>query len=141
MTEQTTTPMAAVERLQAAINAHDLDALVACFSPDFLSVQPAHPGRTFRGAEQVRQNWQMILGGVPDLHATLVRSAVDGGTVWAEWEWSGTRRDGGAHEMRGVTVQGGTGETLAWANFYMEVVDPSDAGVSAAIRAQLGQSR
>lgn len=126
----------AVERLQAAINSHDLDALVACFTPDFASRQPAHPSRDFTGSEQVRQNWAMIFAGVPDLRARLVRSAASGDTFWAEWEWSGTRRDGQPHEMRGVTVQGIDGDRLSWVNFYMEVVESAGADVMATIRAQ-----
>ncbi len=67
---------AVVHRLQAATNAHDLDALVACFATDYLSEIPAHPARSFRGGEQVRRNWTQILAGVPDLHSELVREAV-----------------------------------------------------------------
>ncbi|HEV1998249.1 MAG TPA: nuclear transport factor 2 family protein [Candidatus Dormibacteraeota bacterium] len=126
--------IAAVERLEGAINSHDIDQLVACFAPDFVSRQPAHPSRDFTGREQVRQNWAMIFAGVPDLRAKLVRSALSGDTAWAEWEWSGTRRDGQPHEMRGVTVQGISGDQLAWVNFYMEMVDVAGADVMTSIR-------
>ena len=44
------------ERLVQAMNAHDLEAHVACFRDDYRSEQPAHPARTFTGREQVRQN-------------------------------------------------------------------------------------
>jgi hypothetical protein len=44
------------ERLAAAMNAHDLDAFVALFAPDYDSAQPAHPDRAFTGSEQVRVN-------------------------------------------------------------------------------------
>lgn len=124
----------AVERLEGAINSHDIDQLVACFAPDFVSRQPAHPSRDFTGREQVRQNWAMIFAGVPDLRAKLVRSTLSGDTAWAEWEWSGTRRDGQPHEMRGVTVQGISGDQLAWVNFYMEMVDVAGADVMTSIR-------
>lgn len=123
-----------VEQLRDAINTHDLDALVACFTPDFVSRQPAHPARNFTGNAQVRENWTMILAGVPDLHATLLRTGSSGDTLFAEWEWSGTRRDGAPHEMRGVTVQGTAGGRIAWVNFYMERVDAGEAGVASAIR-------
>ena len=43
------------ERLDAAMNAHDVDAFVALFADDYDSVQPAHPDRAFRGREQVRE--------------------------------------------------------------------------------------
>ena len=51
------------ERLAAAMNAHDIDAFVACFAPDYDSVQPAHPDRAFTGSEQVRKNWSEIFAG------------------------------------------------------------------------------
>ena len=67
----------AVDRLQAAINAHDLDALVSCFDAAFINETPAHPDRSFTGAAQVRENWTRILAGVPDLRASIVRQTAD----------------------------------------------------------------
>ena len=49
-------------------------------------------------------NWTRILAAVPDLTSTMVAFVVSGDTVWAEWAWTGTRRDGHAHDMRGITV-------------------------------------
>ncbi len=133
-------PMAAVERLQAAINAHDLDALVGCFTPGYLSEAPAHPARDFVGSDHVRRNWGQILASVPDLRAELVRSTVVGDTVWAEWDWTGTRRDGQPHNMAGVTIQGVEGGALAWVRFYMEPVEVSGVGNEAAIERTAGAS-
>src|SRR6266699_4941259 len=83
-------PAVVVERLLAAINAHDLEAMVACFAEDFVNEWPAHPQRGFRGSQQVRRNWSQIFAGVPDLRARLPRIAVDGDTVWTEWDMVGT---------------------------------------------------
>jgi ketosteroid isomerase-like protein len=127
---------AVVQRLQAATNAHDLDAIVACFATDYLSEIPAHPARSFRGSEQVRRNWTQILAGVPDLHSELVREAVDGNVVWAEWEWSGTR-NGAPHLMRGTTILGIEDTAIAWARFYMEPVVDDGEPVGAAVSATL----
>ncbi len=125
-----------VARIRAAINAHDLDALVDCFAADYRNDTPAHPARGFEGREQVRRNWTRILEGVPDIHASLIRSAVVGEDIWAEWDWAGTRRDGAAVHLRGVTIQGVDDTThaearVAWARFYMEPVDDSPADVEA----------
>ena len=38
-------------RLGAAITDHDLDAFVSLFATDYQSDQPAHPMRTFSGAD------------------------------------------------------------------------------------------
>lgn len=62
------------------------------------------PTATFRGADQIRTNWTAIFEGIPDISAHLIRSATNGDTVWAEWEWRGTRRDGQPHFMRGVSI-------------------------------------
>jgi ketosteroid isomerase-like protein len=122
-------PAAAVERLLAAINAHDLEAMVACFADDYVNEWPAHPQRGFRGSEQVRRNWSQIFAGVPDLRARLPRMVVDGDTVWTEWDLSGTRRDGAAHLMRGVSIFGVAEGRLAWVRFYLEPVEETSGDV------------
>jgi len=131
-------PLAVVERLQAAINAHDLEALVGCFTPGYTSETPVHPARDFVGNAHVRRNWGQILAAVPNLRADLVRSTAVGDTVWTEWDWTGTRRDGQPHHMAGVTIQGVEGEAIAWVRFYMEVVEADSQGNEAAIRQGVG---
>ena len=61
-----------MNRLRDAMNAHDLDAFVACFAPDYRSEQPAHPGRAFCGRAKVGENWAGVFSGVPDFHAELL---------------------------------------------------------------------
>jgi ketosteroid isomerase-like protein len=139
--EAAATPLEVVGRLRDAINAHDLEAVVACFAADVVSRQPAHPGRDFSGSRQVRTNWSMIMGGVPDLHARLLRSAEDGDSVWSEWDWSGTRVDGAAHLMRGVTVNQVRDGLIVSVAFYMEPVETGGRGVEAAIQEGLGARR
>ena len=95
-------PTEVLEQLLGAVNAHDLDRLVSCFADDYLNETPAHPQRGFQGSDQVRTNWSQIFAGVPDLRAVVPRTAVDGDTVWTEWDISGTRPDGTAFLMRGV---------------------------------------
>ncbi|HEX5506425.1 MAG TPA: nuclear transport factor 2 family protein, partial [Thermomicrobiales bacterium] len=86
-TQTASGPAALVERLRGAIDGHDLDALAACFAPDYRSEFPAHPDRAFSGHAQMRRNWAQIFAAVPDIAATLVGCAVVGDTAWAEWEW------------------------------------------------------
>src|SRR5215207_10128758 len=82
---------------------HDLAAFVACFDADYDSEQPAHPDRRFRSREQVERYWSAMFAGLPDFRADLLRSAVAGDTVWAEWRWQGTRADGTTLDARGRT--------------------------------------
>ena len=130
-------PAATVERLCAATNAHDLDALVGCFATDYRNETPAHPDRGFTGRDQVRRNWEQIFAAVPDLTAQVVRSAVDGDTAWTEWEHRGTRHDGSQHLMRGVVIFGVRGAVAEWARFYLEPVQPDGDNADAAVRHQL----
>ena len=112
------------DALLSAMNAHDVDAFVALFAPDYSSRQPAHPDRAFSGSDQVRENWSAVFAGVPDFHAELlVTAAVDGGIEVGEWRWSGTHTDGAPFEMCGVTVLGIEDGRIAWGRLYMEPVD------------------
>jgi ketosteroid isomerase-like protein len=129
--------LATIDRLVGATNQHDLEALTACFAEDYQNETPAHPARGFRGRAQVRRNWEQIFAFVPDIHVEVVRSAVDGDTVWTEWEMRGARQDGKLHWSRGVIVFGVTGTAIRWARFYVEPVDESDATVDDAIRRQM----
>src|SRR5437660_11130001 len=97
---------AMVERLVRATNGHDVEAVAACFAEDYENETPVHPGRSFRGREQVRRNWEQIFAFVPDLRAEVTRSAIDDETAWTEWEMTGTRRDGTVHQMRGTVLFG-----------------------------------
>lgn len=122
-----------IEVLLRAVNDHDLDRVVGCFSESYRNDTPAHPGRGFQGRDQVRKNWERMFAGVPDLNADVVRSTVDGDTVWSEWEMRGTRPDGSPHLMRGVIIFGVADGRAEWARFYLEPVDSGDGGVDAAI--------
>lgn len=123
-----------MERLNAAWNAHDLEAFLACFQDDYESEQPAHPDRAFRGREQVRSNWSAVFDGVPDFRSELLRSAADGDTVWSEWHWQGTQSDGTPLDMVGVFVCGFREGLISWARLYMEPVEQAGAGIESAVR-------
>lgn len=126
-------PRALLERLVPAVNDHDLDGLVACFHEDYVNENPAHPQRGFRGNEQVRRNWTQIFGGVPDVRARVLRSAVDGDSLWSEWEMSGTRSDGGGFDMRGVFIFGVAEGRARWARMFLEPVEQTSGDADALI--------
>jgi ketosteroid isomerase-like protein len=125
----------AMASLGAAINDHDLDAFVACFADDYRSEQPAHPSRSFRGADKVRENWVSVFAGIPDLRADLLSSATttDGVEV-GEWHWHGTHVDGSAFAMRGVTVVGVEDDRIAWGRLYMEPVEQEGGDIDQMVR-------
>jgi ketosteroid isomerase-like protein len=100
--------------------------MVECLHCDYDSVQPCHPARAFKGAEQVHQNWTAAFATVPDLTVELVRCArEEGDAIWCEWWWRGTRTDGRSFEMRGVTLFGIEDDRIAWGRLYMEDVEGS----------------
>jgi ketosteroid isomerase-like protein len=127
-----------VRRIQQATNEHDLESLVGCFNERYKSEMPVHPARDFQGRDQVRKNWVQIFAAVPNLESRLVRSCATADTAWAEWEWTGTRRDGAPHLMRGVTILGLEDGGAEWARFYMEPVDQGGPDVDGAVRLALG---
>jgi ketosteroid isomerase-like protein len=124
-----------LDTMLVALNAHDLDAFVALFAPDYRSEQPAHPDRAFRGSDQVRENWAGVFSGVPDFRAELVLSATTGdGVEVAEWRWKGTHIDGAPFEMCGVTVLGIENDRIAWGRLFMELVDHDGPDIDEMVR-------
>jgi hypothetical protein len=130
-------PLAVVERLRDATNAHDLEGIVACFAPDYRNETPLHPARGFVGRDQVRRNWSQILAAIPDVSTEIVAAVSIDDTIWSEWEHRGTRPDGSAHLMRGVIVFGLRNDVIATARFFLEPVEETGDGVDAAVRHQV----
>lgn len=127
-------PTTVIDRLVKATNAQDLDAMVGCFSADYVNEAPAHPVRNFTGNEQVRLNWQQIFAFVPDIEVETLATAADGDNVWSEWSMRGTRRDGQAHEMAGVIIFAVDGDLITRARFFLEPVERTSGDVNDAIR-------
>lgn len=125
-------PLETIERIRDAISRHDLDGLAQCFADDYINETPVHPGRGFRGRDQVRKNWEQIFSAAPDITATVTRQASDGDTAWSEWEMQGTRSDGSALLMRGVSIFGVVDRQAAWCRFYLDPVDPSPTDINRA---------
>jgi ketosteroid isomerase-like protein len=124
-----------MKRLLVAMNAHDLDAFVNCFAPDYRSEQPAHPSRAFEGSSKVRENWASVFSGVPDFEAELMSSTTaDDDIEIGEWHWRGTHTDGAPFAMRGVTVMGIVGEKIQWARLYMETIDRDGGDIDEMVR-------
>jgi ketosteroid isomerase-like protein len=131
------TAIAILERLIQASNAHDLAGVVGCFADDYALDAPAHPKRSFRGSEQVRRNWTQIFADVPNIATSVLRTAVDGDTVWAEMEMRGTRRDGSALLHRGVFIFGTADGQIRTGRMFLEPVEERGGDMDAAVRNHL----
>ncbi len=115
-------PKLVFERMIQATNRHDLDAMVACFAPDFRSEQPLHPERDFTGQEGVRKNWSFFFTTVPDIQVDILNEVEEGDTVWAELYYHGIQTDGKRFSIKGVTLQGIQNGQICWARLYIEPV-------------------
>jgi ketosteroid isomerase-like protein len=126
------------ERMLAALNAHDLDAFVACFHEDYRSEHPAHPDRAFTGREQVRENWAAMFAGIPDFRAELAACAGDDTTRWQEWVIQGTRRDGAPLDLRGVIICELRDGRIAAARLYLEEVASTSETIAETVQRRTG---
>jgi ketosteroid isomerase-like protein len=112
-----------LERMRAALDAHDLDAFLGFFRDDYIGERPRHPGAKISSREDVRTNWSEIIGDVPDLRIEVPSAVEDGNTIWSEWRAYGTSRSGAALELRGVIIFGVQDGQVAWSRMYMEPVE------------------
>lgn len=115
-------PKLIFERMIQAANRHDLDAMVACFAPDFRSEQPLHPERNFVGQAGMRKNWSFFFSTIPDIQIEILGEVTEGDTVWAEVHFHGEQTDGKQFNVRGVTLQGISADQIIWARLYIEPV-------------------
>ena len=110
------------ERMIQALNRHDLEAMVACYAPDYRSEQPFHPERNFVGPAGVRKNWSFFFTTMPDYQVEVLNEVGEGDTVWAELHFHGTQADGTKQSTRGVTLLGIQADLISWARLYIEEV-------------------
>ena len=115
-------PKLVFERMIQAANRHDLDAMVACFAPDFHSEQPFHPERNFVGQAGMRKNWSFFFTTIPDIQVEILNEVAEGDTVWAELHYHGTQIDGKKFTVRGVTLLHIQADQISWARLYIEPV-------------------
>src|SRR5947207_11737717 len=78
---------------------------------------------------------------VRGFRAEIRRSAQYGDTAWSEWRWSGTRSDGQAFEMRGVTLFEISDGQIVAGRLYMEDVERDVTGSEQAVEDLSGRGR
>jgi ketosteroid isomerase-like protein len=94
--------VALLDRLMAALNAHDLDAMMALVTDDivFESTSPAPDGARYEGREDVARVWGDMLASTPKAHFTI-EEQVCLGADRAIVQW---RYDWGDGHVRGVDL-------------------------------------
>jgi len=97
--------LAAVQRFNDAFNRHDVDAVMACMTPDcvFDNTRPAPEGERFVGAAAVRAFWEGFFARSPQarFEAEEIFAAGDRCVVRWVYRWV---RDGRPGHVRGVDI-------------------------------------
>ena len=114
-----------------AFQRRDVDAVVACYTPDAVNFQVA-AGEPAVGIEQIRRDTEEFFRGFPDAWSRVENLMGDGD--WAAWEWVGggtfagefygNRPTGNTFEIRGcgffnfrdgkIIYQRGYWDKLSW---------------------------
>jgi ketosteroid isomerase-like protein len=115
--------IALLERMRAALDAHDLDTFLGFFREDYVGERPRHPGAPVSSRQDVRRNWEEVISDVPDLRVEVPAAVEDGNTIWSEWRAYGTARSGAMLELRGVIIFGVQDDRVAWSRMYLEPVE------------------
>jgi ketosteroid isomerase-like protein len=112
-----------IERLRAALEAHDLDRFVEFFHDDYVGERPRYPDAPPSTKADVRANWAEVLSDVPDLRVQVPAAVEDGDKIWVEWRAYGAARSGALLELRGIIIFGVRDDRVAWSRMYLEPVE------------------
>jgi quercetin dioxygenase-like cupin family protein/ketosteroid isomerase-like protein len=113
--------LATMERLMAAFNGRDVDALMACMAADCAFQGAAGPepeGRRHHGRQAVRQAYEAILAAFPEAAWTDGQHAVAGETGVSSWRFVGRAQDGSAVDVRGCDLFAFDGDLIALKDSY-----------------------
>ena len=112
---------ATMERLMAAFNARDLDALMACMASDcafHAAAGPRAEGMVHRGSVAVRAAYAAIFTTFPQAAWTEGTHVVSGDTGLSTWRFVGRTRDGESVDLRGCDVFSFDGDLIALKDSY-----------------------
>lgn len=96
-----------LDAFAAAWNRHDVDALMACMTPDGVFESAAGPeaaGARHVGEAAVRKAYAAIFATYPDARWNQPRHFVAGDRAVTEWTFTGTTKDGVRVEVNGCDV-------------------------------------
>jgi ketosteroid isomerase-like protein len=109
-----------VERFNAALNRHDIDAVMALMTDDclFENTFPAPDGERYQGQPAVRGFWQELVDSTPDAHFTVEELVAMGDRCVVRWRYDFTSGDGRRGHVRGIDLfrvrDGKVAEKLAY---------------------------
>ena len=115
-----------LQRLLAAFNDHDLDAVMRFFTDDGVLEMPRGPhpwGQRFQGWEAVRSGLASRFAGIPDVHYGDDRHWVSGDRGCSEWLLTGTTTNGDRVEVRGCDLFEFKDDKIARKDSYWKLVE------------------
>jgi ketosteroid isomerase-like protein len=94
-----------VERFNDALNAHDIDAVMALMTDDcvFENTFPAPDGERYQGQAAVREFWEQLIAGSPNAHFDGEELVALGDRCVVRWRYSWNNPDGQGH-IRGIDL-------------------------------------
>lgn len=110
-----------LDEFAAAWNRHDVDALMACMTPDGVFESAAGTevaGTRHVGAAAVRKAYAAIFVTYPDARWNRPRHFVAGDRAVTEWTFTGTTKDGARVEVNGCDLFTLRGGKIALKNSY-----------------------
>jgi ketosteroid isomerase-like protein len=116
-----------LERLLAAFNTHDLDAVMSFFTDDCVMEMPRGPqpsGRRLEGRDDVREGLAGRFAGIPDVHYGEDRHWVSGNRGCSEWLLTGTTTHGERIAVRGCDLFEFRDDKIARKDSYWKIVEP-----------------
>jgi ketosteroid isomerase-like protein len=117
---QSDDPIEVVSAFNAALNLHDVPAVMALMTDDcvFENTFPAPDGERFVGQAAVRGFWENFLAGSPSAHFDLEELFASGDRVVQRWVYTWAGDDGTKGHIRGIDLftirDGKVAEKLAY---------------------------
>ena len=105
-TAATDVTIAAVERFNAAFNAHDVDAIMAAMTDDcvFENTMPPPDGERFVGEAAVRACWEALFRSSPRARFETEECFAVADRCVVRWRYTWLADGGGAGHVRGVDL-------------------------------------
>lgn len=94
-----------VERFNDALNAHDINAVMALMTDDciFENTFPAPDGERYEGQTAVRKFWQDLVDGSPNAHFDGEELIAMGDRCVVRWRYTWSNQNGEGH-IRGIDL-------------------------------------
>jgi ketosteroid isomerase-like protein len=118
--DQTDATLMTIHAFNAALNAHDIDAVMALMTDDciFENTWPAPDGERYEGQSAVRAFWEKLIADSPSAFFELEEVFAFGDRAAQRWRYTWVDADGNPGHIRGVDLfrvtDGKVSEKLAY---------------------------